>query len=157
MRTNAHFRINIPKIVHETIDGEAVILNLDNGYYYSLDGIGADIWGYIEKNATVKAIIERLQNDYEGDGGEIKNALNKFLSELMQEGLIIVDDVEPPEGPNEFKAQIETGQKEKNPGFEVPTLNKYSDMQDLLVLDPIHEVDETGWPTAKQDLSSENQ
>ncbi len=27
-------------------------------------------------------------------------------------------------------------------------MNKYTDMQDLLLLDPIHEVDETkGWPT----------
>jgi hypothetical protein len=30
----------------------------------------------------------------------------------------------------------------------VPVLNKYTDMQDLLLLDPIHEVDERGWPNS---------
>jgi hypothetical protein len=155
MSTNDHFRINTPKIVHETIDDETVILNLDNGNYYSLDGIGADIWGFIEKNANIKDVIGRLQDNYEGDRGEIKNVVNKFVSELMQEGLTVADDGEPPEGSNEFKAQDETGRKEKKSGFEAPTLNKYNEMQDLLLLDPIHEVDETGWPTAKKDLSSE--
>jgi hypothetical protein len=28
-------------------------------------------------------------------------------------------------------------------------LNKYTDMQDLLLLDPIHEVDAAGWPSTK--------
>jgi hypothetical protein len=28
-------------------------------------------------------------------------------------------------------------------------MEKYEDMRDLLVLDPIHEVDEGGWPTRR--------
>jgi hypothetical protein len=28
-----------------------------------------------------------------------------------------------------------------------PTLTVYADMQDLFQLDPIHDVDETGWPS----------
>ena len=157
MNTNAHIKINTPNIVHETIAGETVILNLDNGNYYSLEGISAQIWGFIEKIAIVKDVIEKLQDDYEGDNAEIKNAVNKFVSELMQEELIVADDVEAPEGFNEFKTQNESERKEKKPEFEIPTLNKYTDMQDLLILDPIHEVDEAGWPTAKQDLSTENE
>lgn len=156
MKTNAHLRINEPKVVHETIDGETILLNLDNGYYYSLDGIGADIWGFIEKSATANDIIERLQNDYEGDSVGIKNSVNQFLLELIKEELIVADDGEPPEGFIEFKAQVETGRKGEKSGFKEPSLNKHSDMKDLLLLDPIHEVDETGWPTAKQDLSTEN-
>jgi hypothetical protein len=38
--------------------------------------------------------------------------------------------------------------KGKESKFEKPGLQKYSDMQDLLLLDPIHEVDEMGWPHA---------
>jgi hypothetical protein len=35
--------------------------------------------------------------------------------------------------------------------WEAPKLTVYEDMQDLLLLDPIHDVDETGWPARKQD------
>ena len=30
--------------------------------------------------------------------------------------------------------------------FETPVLEKYTDMAELLLLDPIHDVDATGWP-----------
>lgn len=35
--------------------------------------------------------------------------------------------------------------------FEEPIFHKYTDMEDLLLLDPIHDVDETGWPKPHQD------
>jgi hypothetical protein len=31
--------------------------------------------------------------------------------------------------------------------FVEPALNKYTDMQELLLLDPVHEVSEAGWPS----------
>ena len=34
--------------------------------------------------------------------------------------------------------------------YEHPVLQKYTDMEDLLLLDPIHDVDEAGWPARKQ-------
>jgi hypothetical protein len=33
--------------------------------------------------------------------------------------------------------------------FIAPVLAVYTDMQDLLLLDPIHDVDEIGWPTRR--------
>jgi hypothetical protein len=38
--------------------------------------------------------------------------------------------------------------------FEPPLLEKYTDMQDLVLLDPVHEVDSTGWPAPKPDASA---
>ena len=31
--------------------------------------------------------------------------------------------------------------------YQAPSLEKYSDLQDLLLIDPIHEADESGWPS----------
>jgi len=36
-----------------------------------------------------------------------------------------------------------------NARFQPPTLNKYTDMRDMLLLDPIHDVGESGWPVPK--------
>ncbi len=33
--------------------------------------------------------------------------------------------------------------------FEPPKLAKYTNMSDLLMLDPVHDVDEQGWPNRK--------
>ncbi len=36
-----------------------------------------------------------------------------------------------------------------NVPYAPPALETYTDMQELLLLDPIHDVDETGWPAAR--------
>ena len=33
--------------------------------------------------------------------------------------------------------------------FRAPQIRAYTDMQDLLMIDPIHDVDETGWPVRR--------
>ena len=158
MNTNDRVRINIPKIVHETIDGETVILNLDKGDYYSLVGIGADIWGFMENDTDIVSIIEKISNNYQGDREDIEVAINNFVSELMHEGIVVPDNENKPENDESSHVQVQTGLKENKPDFEIPKLNKYTDMQDLLLLDPIHEVDDKeGWPTINPDKSLENQ
>ena len=41
----AQQRINAPHVVHETIDGETILIHLGTGAYYSLEGVGAHVWG----------------------------------------------------------------------------------------------------------------
>lgn len=36
-------------------------------------------------------------------------------------------------------------------GYRPPVLEVFADMQDLLLLDPIHDIDEVGWPVARPD------
>ena len=70
----------------------------------------------------------------------IKNSINQFISELLQESLIAAID-QPQKSPIIKKEENKTKLT-----FEHPTIEKYDDMQELLLLDPIHEVDEDGWP-----------
>jgi hypothetical protein len=154
MNTNACLRINTPKVVHETIDGETVILNLDNGNYYSLVGVGAQIWRFIETGAPVDEIIEKVKCAYEVNGTDVDEAVNTFVSELGKEGLTVPHKEDSSEG-FQWPAENDPGVNGEKQSFSAPVLNKYSDMQDLLLLDPIHDVDEeAGWPTNKPDLGN---
>jgi len=71
------------------------------------------------------------------------------MDELQGEGLISVFESE------EFKADPWSGEKTmtRSAGgtlvFDAPVLHSYTDMQDVLLLDPIHDVDETGWPSSR--------
>lgn len=149
MATFPFFRINRPKVIHETIDGEVIIANLDSGNYYSLDKVGADIWSLMEDSNAVGEVVEKVLEKYEGNGQDMEGAVNKFLAELCDEGIIVSDEAKGPENIEGHDARVETIPKTQRSGFELPTLHKYTDMQDLLLLDPIHEVDEMGWPSMK--------
>ena len=144
------FRINMPQVVHETIEGEVIIINLDNGNYYSLDRVGADIWGLVESGATVGEMAEAITRRYEGRRAVIENAVNQLIAELQEEELIILDTAKEHES---IMTQAETDPETEGRGFETPILHKYTDMQDLLLLDPIHEIDEAGWPVTRPDVS----
>ncbi|HET6515027.1 MAG TPA: PqqD family protein [Thermodesulfovibrionales bacterium] len=152
MTEGSRFRINSPKVIHETIDGETVLVHLDSGNYYSLDGAGADIWGLINRSFDLNGIIEWIAGRYRADRGEIEEALNRLMSELQREDLIVTDEGG---GSEEAlgRAGCEAASHREGPEIFVhPVLHKYTDMQDLLLLDPIHDVDETGWPSSRDDL-----
>ena len=147
MKTNGRIRINTPKVVHETIEGETVILNLDTGNYYSLRGVGAEIWDYIDRGSNMNDIMRTLYNTYDCGSDDIENSIHNFLSELIKENLTVSDEADTAGVPGMPDAEVKSAAKGQKISFTLPVLNKYTDMQDLLLLDPIHEVDETsGWP-----------
>ena len=151
MTSSVCFRLNTPNVIQETIDGEVVIVNLDNGNYYSLDNIGAAIWSLIESGAAVAEVVNAIRQRYDGDHVDVEDAVNQFVAKLQREALIVPDGAKEPEGTKGLDRQVETGADTERPRFEVPILHTYTDMQDLLLLDPIHEVDETGWPNVNPD------
>lgn len=144
-----YFKINTPKVVQETIDGEVVIVNLKKGYYYSLLDLSAEIWSYIEKGISREEIIKLIIQKYSGNEDDISSQIHDFFQELLIEEIIIVnlDPQNISEKSNEILEAINTDK----PIFTTPKLTKYTDMEELLALDPIHEVDEMGWPNAKID------
>ena len=144
-----YLRVNTEKVSYETIDGETLIINLENGNYYSLLGTGAEVWSIVERGAAIGDIVEAIDRRYRGNRTDVEAAVNRFAADLQREGLIAHDDgpvLERTAAPD--LTTPPNGGEEKRP-FEAPVLSKYTDMQDLLLLDPIHEVDETGWPAPK--------
>jgi hypothetical protein len=140
---NQRFRINTPTVTHETIDGEAVIINLDSGNYYSLVEAGSFIWALVEKGASANEVQDLLQQTYQGDAADIDRGVQQLLAQLQQENLIVPVDGSAAVDLTEV---MPSSNGHGKPSFNAPLLNKFSDMQELLLLDPIHDVDEAGWP-----------
>ena len=156
MELSMRFRINTPGVIHETIDDEVVIIEFDSGNYYSLDMAGAAIWGFVASGAAVGGIVEGIVNRYQGSRADIEDAVNRLIAEFQQEGLIVPDTGENPASLQVHEDRVESGPETERPHFEAPSLHKYTDMQDLLLLDPIHEVDEEGWPSVRPDSPDED-
>jgi hypothetical protein len=133
-----HYRINAPQVITETIEGEAIMINLGTGNYYSVGGCGAEVCSWLEDGANVAAIAAALAQRYEADPELIDDAVARLIRELEQEELIV------PTSEN-GGSPIAEASSERRP-FEPPRVEKYTDMQDLVLLDPVHEVGERGWP-----------
>jgi hypothetical protein len=133
------FRPNSPPVLHETLDHEAILVDLERGTYYSLDAAGTSIWGAIDRGASVDEVIESIAEQAGAGVAAVENAVRAFVDELVAEQLVVTRDGDGPAGA--VRAEWPEGL-----GFEQPALSRYTDMQELLLLDPVHDVGVAGWP-----------
>ena len=145
MNAAMRYRANRPQVIFEQFEDEIVLINLDSGNYYSLNRPAADVWGLMEKGCAAGEIAERMVRLYEGDSAQIEAGVHRLLTELHKEGIIV-----PSNGVQAAEQAPGPVPAEKKP-FDLPVLHAYNDMQELLLLDPIHEVTEQGWPNVKTD------
>jgi len=137
-------RVNSPHVIHETIEGEVIVINLASGNYYSVKGAGADIWDVIQSSPGIdaNAITAEVGRRFDHASAAVEHEITAFLEQLRQEDLVAAAD-----GAITGSNGMAVGNGGKP--YEPPLLEKYTDMQDLVLLDPVHEVDSTGWPHPK--------
>jgi len=141
-------RIFKPKssTVHEKFGEETVILNLESGSYYSAQGTASTVWELVADGASEAAILNSIKSEFSGDGEEIARSTTSFLDELVAESLVETETA--PGGGDVNQTNGAAGEPGK--AFSAPLLQRYTDMEELLQLDPIHEVDDLGWPNARK-------
>jgi hypothetical protein len=142
------FRVNNPSVVAETLDEEATIVNLDKGTYYALNGVGSFIWDELARGSSPDEIAAALSTRYEVAEPDAGTAVEGLVGELSANELI----VSLPAGADaEAAPPASNGARNGNGNgrlpYESPELSTFTDMQELLLLDPVHEVDASGWPS----------
>ena len=145
MGGESRYGVEAPRVVYETFDDEVVVLDLESGSYYSLRATAAWIFraaaGGASRTAIAAAFAPGPEDRGNGDFADVHAAVGAFLDSLVAEGLLV-----PRPGTATSPAGLDPS-GDAGP-FTPPRLEKFTDMQDLLLLDPIHDVDETGWPRA---------
>ena len=150
----AYLKVNEPHVVHETIEGEAILLNLGTGNYYSIEWPGTMVWDLLNESGDVQGIKRALINADEADKNNVEKTFQTFINSLLEEELV-VPDADQDHDNIEMNSEREKEFKKAVLRIDKLTLNKYTDMRDMLLLDPIHDVDEKGWPEPKKDSKKE--
>jgi hypothetical protein len=133
------FQVNDPDVSAELFDNEVLAINLASGHYHSMRFSTVPFWLLITSGYTPDHISEQISKCYNADHDLVNDDLNLLLNELIKNQLIKVRDPQLAAEQCEF-------QKFCIGKYERPALENYSDMKDLILLDPIHEVDIIGWP-----------
>jgi hypothetical protein len=131
-----------PSVVHEKFGDETVIVSLDSGSYYSAQGTGGVIWNLVSEGSSERNIVRHIRAEFNGDSDEISRATANFLDQLIEESLVSPEYVDDGDG-----SSLAHSVGKPDQVFVTPLLQKYTDMEEMLMLDPIHEVDEQGWPS----------
>ncbi len=117
-----------PSIVDEEMEGELLAIDDMTGTYFAVRGSGLWLWRSFRSGADIDQIKAVLDPSVGPD-------VDAFVAGLEAAGLLVESTT------TGSTVVVEAPVPWTTPEFEV-----HDDLQDLLLLDPIHEVTEDGWP-----------
>lgn len=77
------------QIIDRVVDGEALLIHLQNGDYFSLNSTGTTVWENIDGSRTVQDLAELVVAEYDGDRDVIVADVLRLVNQLADEGLVV--------------------------------------------------------------------
>jgi hypothetical protein len=139
----SRFRVNEKLVTSKIIDGEAIIINLASGMYYSLDKTGATVWMLIGGGYSIEEIADVLSGRYSVAIDRVREDVDRLINEMVKQNLVLSAGSDARDG--EVVLDPPAGD-----AYETPVLNSYDDMGDVLALDPPLpqvEIENESWET----------
>lgn len=125
---------NVARFPHETIENETILIDSETGHVLLLSGFASTLWASLVDGADIESLLSAVGDRF---GDEARSATNTFVENLRSANMIV-----PAEG-----ASPTDGFKISWPDqFLEPVLERYDDIANIIAMDPIHDVDDTGWP-----------
>jgi len=149
--TTMRYRVNTPAVASQVIGGEAMLIHFDSGRYYAAEGSGGDIIAWLEEGRSVDEVIAAWDQTGETGAGReaIAATIERFVRALVDEGLLVGLAGDAPAADHPATGPAAAPGPTARAAFVAPSLATYTDLEELLRLDPIHDVDDAGWPIAK--------
>ena len=97
MKVSLPTRITLsPEVFFQELEGEAILLDLHNEYYYSLDDVGTRMWQLLVEHGDVATVVERLLAEYDVDEATLRRDLAQLIAALADAGLVTVEPANTP-------------------------------------------------------------
>lgn len=130
MTSNESLHANAERVAAKVMDGEAVIIDLTTGTYYSLAGVGGRAWQLLDAGVSISRTAETLAREYGTSPERAGDDLHTLVTQLIDEQLMVRATSAPSAAAELPSPTAPAGE------YQTPELQIYRDMQDLLALDP---------------------
>lgn len=128
MQNDSRLEPNDTNIAAKVLDGEAILIDLSTGFYYSMDGSGGILWSLIEAGYSLAEMGDELARIYSLPPEQFHADIEKLVGELETHSLV---------RPSSATSHGSTADLPDKPGpYVPPQLNVYGDMNHLLAIDP---------------------
>lgn len=132
------YEVDVSRVVSEGIDGEVLAIDNETGTYFNIEGSGVEMWLALVGGAARSDVIDAVTARYEVSDQTAGEHADRFVSELVELKVVRPVSMEA--------RDVSTQTYPDRIPFREANLGVYTDLQDLLLFDPIHEVAEAGWP-----------
>ena len=82
-------RLKIPEhVLHQNLQGETVLLDLNGGTYFGLNEVGTRFWELVGIHGRFDAVVDAMLEEFEVERAELENDLESLVEELLEKGLL---------------------------------------------------------------------
>ncbi len=74
------------------VDGESVLLDLEEGMYYGLNPVGARIWDLIREPTAIGEVVDEITAEYDVERGQCLDDTIALVAEMSEDDLVVVQD-----------------------------------------------------------------
>jgi len=135
------YRLNEPDASAEIFDEEVLAINLSTGHYHSIRGTGVAMWKLLITGCDEERIVQAMQATFAATPPTLETDVRGFVKQLVDGGLLVAHP-----GPVSAPPAAQAPSSEAAT-YSPPIFESHLDMQELLLIDPIHDVDvKVGWP-----------
>lgn len=135
-------KIDSKNVSWERVDDEVIAIQLETGRYYNLHNTSAEIWSLLANGAEVDMLVKGFSKIFP-DVISLSDDIEIFIHECFKAKLLVLDgDIRLDSSDFQLPEKLES--------WVTPALVEYSDLQDLILVDPIHDVKESGWPDSNE-------
>jgi hypothetical protein len=78
-------------LLFNAIDGEVVMLSIENSEYYGMDKVGSRIWELLEQPVSFQELVAKLMEEYEVSEQQCTDDTLAFLKKLTDKNLVITE------------------------------------------------------------------
>ncbi|MDR6850738.1 hypothetical protein J2Y54_000231 [Sphingomonas sp. BE123] len=75
-------------VVGADVSDDAILLDIDTGYFFQLNRTGAKIWAFVEEPQTLGALTDHMAASYTVDAETCRSDVTEFVSDLIERGVL---------------------------------------------------------------------
>ncbi|MEI6095576.1 MAG: hypothetical protein WCR08_08990 [Gammaproteobacteria bacterium] len=136
----------LPTVSMERLDGETIVIDFESGRFYSFRESAADLLWLISLGIELTLFESVLRRYFKiQDLSEVAIDIDSFIETILSLNLIEKNVVEDEIGDGRV-TDVELPEDYLRGDWVSPLLVSNDELADLLKIDPIHDVTESGWP-----------
>ena len=125
---------NLQSVVSENFDDDTVLINFLTGTYFCLRGTAPYIWNSMQTPMT----IDRIAAMVTANPADARDAVREMIETLVAEQCVLAVEIDDAEIGDLPEPLVDS--------YKPPIIETFRDLQELITIDPVHEVEDDGWP-----------
>jgi 4-diphosphocytidyl-2C-methyl-D-erythritol kinase len=80
-------------VIFEEVDDQVVLLSLEGGRYYKLNGSGSRVWALIKEHGELQKVQDAMAEEFDADEAEVRRDVATLIADLEAHGLVEVSEL----------------------------------------------------------------